>query len=118
MLEEQFSFLDKKELQGHTKRAYGMNMTRQRKEQGEIYLRDWLLTPVANLENGEKKLILHTILDPALLEEFLRFNKEGNFDRVMALMIGMYHRKEVYNKKVQQIKQQKHEEFFNRFYTT
>ena len=118
MLEEQFSFLDKKELQGHTKRAYGMNMTRQRKEQGEIYLRDWLLTPVTNLENGEKKLILHTILDPALLEEFLRFNKEGNFDRVMALMIGMYHRKEVYNKKVQQIKQQKHEEFFNRFYTT
>ena len=118
MLEEQFSFLDKKELQGNTKRAYGMNMTRQRKEQGEIYLRDWLLTPVTNLENGEKKLILHTILDPALLEEFLRFNKEGNFDRVMALMIGMYHRKEVYNKKVQQIKQQKHEEFFNRFYTT
>ena len=116
MLEEQFSFLDKKELQGHTKRAYGMNMTKQRKEQGEIYIRDWLLSPVENLEKDEKKLILHTILDPALLQELLKFNQEGNFDRVMAIMIGMYYMKEIYNKQVHQIKEQKHEEFFNRFW--
>ncbi len=115
MLEEQFSFLDKKELQGNTKRAYGMNMTKERKEQGEIYIRDWLLSPYITLENNEKKLILHTILDPALLEELIRYNKDGNFDRVMSLMVGMYHRQEIYNKKVKAIKEEKHEEFFNRF---
>ena len=115
MLEEQFSFLDKKELQGRTKRSYGMNMTQARKEQGEIYIRDWLLTPVATLENNEKKLILHTIVDPGLLEELIRFNHKGNFDRVLCLMIGMYHRKEIYNKKVKKIRESKHEEFFRRF---
>lgn len=116
MLEEQFSFIDKKELQGRTKRAYGMNMTAARKAQGEIYIRDWLLSPVGDLENGEKKLILHTILDPALLQELLKYNKDGNFDRVSALMIGMYHRQEVYNKQVKAIKEQNHQEFFSRFY--
>lgn len=119
MLEEQFTFLDKKELQGKTKRAYGMNMTKERKAQGEIYIRDWLLSPISNLENGEKKLILHSIVDPALLQELIKYNKEdGNFDRVMALIIGMYHRQEVFNKQVKAIREQKHKEFFNRFYKT
>lgn len=115
-LEEQFSFLDKKELQGKTRRPYGMNMTKARKEQGEIYIRDWLLTPVTKYDNGEETLVLHTILDPALLEELLKFHKDGNFDRVMAIMIGMYHMKEKFNKKVKQIQESKHEEFFTRLY--
>jgi hypothetical protein len=116
LLERQFEFMDKKELQGNTKRSYGMNMTAERKKQGEIYLRDWLLTPIEVLEDGKKKLILHTIVDPALLQELIKFNHDGNFDRSMALIVGMYHIKEMYNKKVESIKKQKHEEFFNRFY--
>ena len=115
-LQEQFTFDDKKELQGKTKRSYGMNMTKERKLQGEIYIRDWLLTPIRVLEDGTKKLILHTIVDPALLEELIKFNHAGNYDRVMSLIIGMYYRKELYNKKVKEIREQKHEEFFNRFY--
>jgi len=116
MLEEQFSFLDKKELQGNTKRSYGMNMTKARKEQGEIYIRDWLLTVLEKYEDGGEKLILNSIVDPALLEELLKFNKDGNFDRVMAIMIGMYHLKEKFNKQVRAIKKNRHEEFFTRVY--
>jgi len=116
LLAKQFEFSDKKELQGKTKRIYGMNMTKERKQQGEIYLRDWLLTPIEVLEDGRKKLILHTIHDPALLEELIKFNHKGNFDRVMALIVGQYHRQEVFNKKVKAIKEQKHNDFFNRFY--
>lgn len=114
-LHEQFSFLDKKELQGQTKRAYGMNMTKARKEQGEIYLRDWLLTPLQTDEDGNQKLILNTIVDPALLDELIKFNYNGNFDRAMSLIIGMYFLKEVHNKQVQDARKQKHEDFFNRF---
>jgi len=116
MLEEQFSFLDKKELQGNTKRSYGMNMTKARKEQGEIYVRDWLLTPTRVFEDGSKELILHNIYDKALLEELLKFNKDGNFDRVMAIIIGMFHLKEKFNKKVKAIKDNQHQEFFDRIY--
>lgn len=116
MLEREFSFMDKKELQGKTKRSYGMNMTPKRKEEGEIYLREWLLTPVEVYEDGTKKLVLHTIVDPALLEELLNYNKKGNFDRVMALMIGMYHMQEKYNQQVEAIQKSEHEEFFNRIY--
>lgn len=116
MLEEQFSFLDKKELQGNTRRSYGMNMTKARKEQGEIYIRDWLLTVLEKYEDGGEKLILNSIVDPALLEELLKFNKDGNFDRVMAIMIGMYHLKEKFNKQVRAIKKNRHEEFFTRVY--
>ena len=115
-LAKQFEFTDKKELQGKTKRSYGMNMTKQRKQQGEIYLRDWLLTPTETLEDGRKKLILHHIYDPALLEELIKFNHKGNFDRAMALIVGMYHRQEVYNLKVRSIKENNHKEFFERFY--
>jgi hypothetical protein len=114
MLEEQFTFADKKELQGKTTRSYGMNMTENRKRQGEVYIRDWLITPIRQFENGDKTLILNSIVDPALIEELIKFNYKGNFDRVMALMIGMYYLKEKFNKEVKAIKKTKHEEFFNR----
>jgi hypothetical protein len=116
MLEEQFSFLDKKELQGRTRRPYGMNMTQKRKEQAEIYVRDWLLTPITKYDDGTETLILNTITDPALLEELIKYHKKGNFDRVSALFIGMYHLKEKFNQEVKAIRQSQHEEFFNRIY--
>ncbi len=117
-LEEQFTFLDKKQLQGKTQRPFGMNMTKARKEQGEIYIRDWLLSPIQKFDDGREVLVLHTILDPALLDELLKFNKDGNFDRVMSIMIGMYHLKEKYNKKVKEIREMPHNEFFDRLYQT
>jgi hypothetical protein len=77
------------------KRGYGMHMTPQRKAQGELYLRDWLKTQRGRTMNGEYKLNMHLIYDPALLEELIKYNRDGNFDRAMALMVGMYFLKEI-----------------------
>ena len=103
-LQEEFEMLDKRELRSKTvKRQYGMHMTEARKRQGEIYIRDWLNTVRSKDESGKQLLNLHKIYDPALLTELIKFNHHGNFDRVMALMIGMYHTRELYNAEVKDI---------------
>ena len=103
-LQEEFEMLDKKDLRSRTvKRQYGMHMTEARKRQGEIYIRDWLNTVRSTNEEGNQTLNLHKIYDPALLLELIKFNHKGNFDRVMALMIGMYHTRELYNTEVKDI---------------
>ncbi len=100
-LQEEFEMLDKRELQSrNVRRQYGMHMTEQRKRQGELYIRDWLISPRGQDEDGNVTLNLHTIYDPALLQELIKFNHKGNFDRVMAFMVGMYHTRELYNKEV------------------
>ena len=102
-LQEEFEMLDKRELQSkRVKRQYGMHMTEQRKRQGEIYIRDWLITSRGS-GSKESLLNLHKIYDPALLMELIKFNHVGNFDRVMGLMIGMYHTRELYNAEVKDI---------------
>jgi len=103
-LQEEFEMLDKKELQSrNVKRQYGMHMTEARKKQGEIYIRDWLNTPRSTDINGKKTLNLHKIYDLAFLTELIKFNHKGNFDRVMAFMIGMYHTRELYNAEVKDV---------------
>jgi hypothetical protein len=103
-LQEEFEMLDKRELQSRkVRRQYGMHMTEARKRQGEIYIRDWLITPRGKSAEGEVHLNLHTIHDPALITELIKFNHKGNFDRVMALMIGMYHTRELYNSEVRDV---------------
>tara|TARA_R110000744_G_scaffold87840_2_gene171410 strand:- start:11120 stop:13465 length:2346 start_codon:yes stop_codon:yes gene_type:complete len=49
---------------------------------------DWLLTPAYGKDNTEI-LNLHTIRSVGLLRELLNFNKNGNFDRVSALIMLM-----------------------------
>ena len=103
-LQEEFEMLDKRELRSKTvKRQYGMHMTEARKRQGEIYIRDWLNSVRSKNEQGEQILNLHKIYDLALLQELIKFNHKGNFDRVMSLMIGMYHTRELYNAEVKEI---------------
>ena len=105
-LQEEFEMLDKRELRStNTRRQYGMHMTEQRKRQGEIYIRDWLISPRGVDEDGNVTLNMHKLYDPALLQELIKFNHKGNFDRVMALMIGMYHTRELYNREVVEITQ-------------
>jgi hypothetical protein len=100
-LQEEFEMLDKRELRSkNVKRQYGMHMTEQRKAQGELYIRDWLINGRGQSEDGEITLNLQKIYDPALLQELIKFNRKGNFDRVMALMVGMYHTRELYNKEL------------------
>jgi hypothetical protein len=69
------------------KRVYGIHMNEKLKDAGEKYIKSWLLREREILEEGDKILNLHTIYSPALLEELIYYNRKGNFDRVMALMI-------------------------------
>lgn len=114
-LEEEFEMLDKRELQSRrVNRPYGMHMTEARKNQGEIYIRDWLNEPV-RFEDGEASMLrLNTIIDPATLQELIKFNRDGNFDRVMALMIAMYYLKELHNAQVAPRVKSAHADFFSR----
>ena len=101
VLQEEFEMLDKRDLRSKTvKRQYGMHMTEQRKAQGELYIRDWLVSGRGANEDGDITLNMHKIYDPALLLELIKFNRNGNFDRAMAFMIGMYHTRELYNKEL------------------
>ena len=117
-LQEEFEMLDKKELRSrNVKRQYGMHMTEQRKRQGELYIRDWLITPRHTDEDGNVTLNLHKIYDVGLLQELIKFNHRGNFDRVMAFMVGMYHTRELYNREVVEILEDRTtDEWFNRIY--
>lgn len=118
-LEEEFEILDNKQKKKKpgktTNRPYGIRMSEPRKNQGQVYLRDWLLTPLSMYEDGRERLVLHTILDPALLNELIKYNPDGNFDRVSALLIGMYYLKDLETKNVVPRRgMDKHEEFFQR----
>jgi hypothetical protein len=120
LLEEEFEMEYNSNLpKSSVKRGYGMHMTAQRKSQGELYLRDWLKIPRGKTVNGEYKLNMHLIYDPALLEELIKFNREGNFDRVMSLMVGMYYLKEIEFKQLNVKKPPEKNGFFddlNKFY--
>lgn len=114
-LQEEFQILDKKDLQSIRNRGYGMHMTEGRKEQGELYIRDWLLQKRSE-EDGKEILNLHLIYDIGLIRELIKFDKKnGNFDRVMALMIGMYLNKELYHAQVEEIKEEE-DDFWDRLY--
>lgn len=43
---------------------------------------DWQISPIENQEEGETKLNLHTLRGLAYIEECIKWNPNGNFDRV------------------------------------
>ncbi len=88
--------------------------SKERKGQAEIYLRDWLKTPRGTSETGEKKLNLHYVYDIALLDELIKYNPKGNFDRVSALLIGMFNLISLYNKNVEREQEDNSEGLFSR----
>lgn len=79
----------------------GITMNTDRKENGVVYLRDWLIEPRGTDEFGNKILNLHCIYDEGLLMELLKFNFKNNFDRVSARIIGMFDKREVFKKEIQ-----------------
>lgn len=84
-------------------RNYGVSMgSKQRKDQAEIYLRDWLKTTRGTTESGEKRLNLHYIYDIALLDELIKYSRDGNFDRVSALLVGMLHLQDLHDREVEE----------------
>lgn len=71
-------------------RVYGIHMPDKIKDDGEKYIKDWLLEVRDFDENGTAILNLETIYSIGLLEELIEYNKKGNFDRVMAFMMCMF----------------------------
>lgn len=85
-----------KDISGKAGRGYGMHMTSARLEKGVIYLRDHLLEIISKGgEDSKPRTFLSYIYDVAFLKELLKWNKNGNFDRVSAMIIGEYIIKEV-----------------------
>jgi hypothetical protein len=71
-------------------RIYGCHMIDLLKDAGEKYLKSWLLEVVDYDEDGNPIRCLDEIYDIGLLEEFLKYNRKGNFDRIMAMMQVMF----------------------------
>lgn len=92
-------------------RGYGIHMNRGTngasgiKDQCEIYLKQWLLTErIVIDEKGENKklLNLHAILSQGLLKELISYNREDNFDRVIAFMLCILQTKELHKIHIEQ----------------
>lgn len=77
------------------RRGYGMHIDQRRKEIGLGYLADWLIKEWTITEEGDILYNYHKIYDVGLLEELIKFNPDNNYDRISALIIGMFHQKEI-----------------------
>lgn len=93
----------------HLGRGFGISMSNDLiKGQAEIYLRDFLIQQNHTDENGNLILNLHKIYDINLLQELVRYDRNnGNFDRVSAMLVGMYHRRENYAKETKKATEEK-----------
>lgn len=96
-------------------RNYGLSMgSKQRKAQAVLYLRDWLKEKRSKNADNEWKLNLHNIYDIALIDELIKWNDRGNFDRVSALLIGMFFAMDMYDKPVTKEEEVEDTGFFSR----
>lgn len=87
-----------KELQGKNNRGYGISMgspTGNRILRGHVFHRDFIYECRSTNDDGKQLLNLHYIYDLPYLKELRKFNLGGNFDRISAMLVGMYDRKEV-----------------------
>ena len=90
-------------------RGKGMHMTTGLKDYGEMLIRDWLLDEFIPGQPNINKL-----MSIALLKELISYNDEGNFDRVMAFMMVMYHRDELHRIKVTAAEERKVDKFWTK----
>jgi hypothetical protein len=94
------------------KRGYGVHMPAQMKSAAVIYLRDWLLE-----EKAPGHTNLQDIYSLPLLQEMVKFNFDGNFDRVSAMLIMMIYIQE--NRRIQMneiLAEKKKDGFFAEFF--
>lgn len=71
-------------------RVYGCHMNVQLKNAGERYIQEWLLSPLDYDEHGNVIHAYDRIYSPRLLDELINYNKNGNFDLVMSLMMALF----------------------------
>ena len=89
--------------------------SKHRKAQAVLYLRDWLKTKRSMGEDGVSKLNLHYIYDVALIDELIKWNDKGNFDRASSLLVGMFYMMDLLAKPVtKQESQEDNDSFFSR----
>lgn len=115
-LKEEFEMPLNRELQSKRNRVYGMHMTPARKAQGEIYIRDWLNEKRFQKEDGTFVTNVNLIYDLGLIRELIKYNPKGNFDRVMGLMIAMYHKIELFHVAVEDPKDENIMAYFDEHY--
>ena len=85
-------------------RGFGIHMNRGSggasgiKDMCELYLKDWLYTERKDFEGkeGDIKFNFHNIKSIALLKELIAYDEEGNYDRVIALMLCILQTKELH----------------------
>lgn len=77
------------------KRGFGMHIDGARKKLGISYLADWLVKQWMTTEDGEILYNYHKINDVGLLDELIKYQDDRNVDRVSALIIAMFHLKEI-----------------------
>jgi len=86
----------------HVSRGYGIHMNRGTggasgiKDQCELYLRKWLYEERDADKDGKVIMNLHTIKSIPLLKELIAYDREGNFDRVIAFMLCILQSQEMH----------------------
>ena len=78
-------------------RRKGIHMNTQIKDYGEGLIKEWL-----NEEYAPGKKNLTKIFSEPLLEELIRYNDKGNFDRVISLIMIMIYRQQLHNMHVKE----------------
>ena len=100
----------KSNISSNVDRQYGQHMSLKVKDEAEIMLRDWLIAPA-----GDGKLNLHNIRSKPLLKELINYNKIGNFDRVIALMLCVIQMTQMYKIVSEEVKEEvQNDPFFDR----
>ena len=81
---------------------------------------DWLLEPAYGEDPNSEILNLHKIRSVGLLEEMITFNKDGNFDRVSAMIMVMIIKEDLFKfvdrKQKEKVKSLSQDSFFTRNY--
>lgn len=104
LLADEPDFDWKREISGTTGRKKGIAMyNSERKGTAAMLLKQWLYTKRGSDLAGNPKYTFHYIYDLALLEELLKWNLKGNFDRVSALLIGVLDKHEIFNKQIEEV---------------
>lgn len=84
-----------------TSRSYGISMNNvERKNNGILYFSQWLKQSRGEDDDGNIYTNIDEIYDPALLQEAIKFNMKGNYDRVMSCIVGMFFKQEAAMKSV------------------
>ena len=103
LLKDEPEFQYQKDLQrggGGRKKGISIAGNSNRKANGVVYLKNWLLQHRGYDNKGNKLLNLHYIYDIAFLRELLKFDGKRNTDRVSAAIVGMYDIKETMHKNI------------------